>query len=64
MGGRFEPESAIGGKMTSLLRFDEITSLLTGSISEALQVSNVGFLIYDSKKEMFPIVLTPEQSTR
>lgn len=43
----------ISGKMTSLLRFDEITSLLTGSISEALQVSNVGFLIYDSKKECF-----------
>ena len=43
----------ISGKMTSLLRFDEITGLLTGSISEALQVSNVGFLIYDSKKECF-----------
>ena len=43
----------ISGKMTSLLKFDEITNLLLHSISGALQVSNVGFLVYDDEKGHF-----------
>lgn len=43
----------ISGKMTSLLKTDEVTSLLLHSISEALQVRNSGLLIYDDEKELF-----------
>jgi len=43
----------ISGKMTSLLKIDEITSFLLYSISEALQVSSVVLLIYKDEKEYF-----------
>ncbi|MEA1935829.1 MAG: ATP-binding protein [Thermodesulfobacteriota bacterium] len=43
----------ISGKMTSLLKFDEITRFLLDSISEALQVSYVELLIYNDEKECF-----------
>ena len=43
----------ISWKMTSLLKFDEITNLLLDSISEALQVSHVTLLIYDDEKAFF-----------
>ncbi|MBI4632576.1 MAG: GAF domain-containing protein [Deltaproteobacteria bacterium] len=36
----------VSGKMTSLLRFDDIKNLLLSSISEALQVNRVCLLIY------------------
>lgn len=43
----------ISRKMTSLLKFDEITKLLLDSISEALQVNHVALLIYNDEKDFF-----------
>ncbi|MFA4916762.1 MAG: ATP-binding protein [Syntrophales bacterium] len=43
----------ISGEMTSLLRFYQIKNLLLQSIAAALQVTNVGLLIYSDEKGHF-----------
>jgi two-component system NtrC family sensor kinase len=53
----------ISGRLTSLLKYEEISALLLSSITEALQVSKVGFIVRRGKEGAFYscVLTSPEK---